>query len=209
MGGDPWVCRSICPLRGHSCGCEGRRDTSKPGVLRLLRWALESAGLVHLAWCPFGAARSLSSLVARASTLRASVSRRWLRPRSVGVPKTNRGHVHRCPVTLVGSLASGVCWCEDLALRYNDKSPLENMHSAKMFELLGTPKCNVFGVLSRPQFFEARKVCIEALLASAQHSASHGRARACCLHPAIRPCVAVLSQRSSLACSASLRFLVV
>jgi len=52
----------------------------------------------------------------------------------------------------------------ELALRYNDKSPLENMHCARLFELMSTPKCNIFGNLSAHQFQEVRKTCIEAIL---------------------------------------------
>jgi len=59
----------------------------------------------------------------------------------------------------------------ELALRYNDKSPLENMHCARLFELSSQPKCNIFAALPRPQFLEVRKVCIDAILHTdnAQH----------------------------------------
>jgi len=58
-----------------------------------------------------------------------------------------------------------------LALRYNDKSPLENMHCAKLFEIVSQPRANVFASLSKPQFQEVRKLCIEAILHTdnAQH----------------------------------------
>jgi len=61
----------------------------------------------------------------------------------------------------------------ELTLRYNDKSPLENMHCAKLFELVGLPKCNIFASLPRSQFQEVRKVCIDAILHTdnAQHFA--------------------------------------
>jgi len=61
--------------------------------------------------------------------------------------------------------------CHDLALRYNDKSPLENMHCARLFELVSLSRCNVFGCLSKHQFQEVRQVCIEAILHTdnAQH----------------------------------------
>lgn len=52
----------------------------------------------------------------------------------------------------------------ELALRYNDRSPLENLHCAQLFELTGQPRCNVFAGLSRADFLEARKTCIEAIL---------------------------------------------
>lgn len=59
----------------------------------------------------------------------------------------------------------------ELALRYNDKSPLENMHCARLFEFVTMPKCNIFANLSKAQFHEIRKVCIEAILHTdnAQH----------------------------------------
>ncbi|CAJ1331698.1 unnamed protein product [Effrenium voratum] len=59
----------------------------------------------------------------------------------------------------------------ELALRYNDKSPLENMHCSKMFELVGQARCNIFSTLSKLQYYEVRKVCIEAILHTdnAQH----------------------------------------
>jgi len=61
----------------------------------------------------------------------------------------------------------------ELALRYNDKSPLENMHCARLFETVAVPKCNIFAALSKPQFQEVRKICIAAILHTdnAQHFA--------------------------------------
>lgn len=52
----------------------------------------------------------------------------------------------------------------ELALRYNDRSPLENMHCAKLYELVSTPSCNIFGQLPPRQFQEVRKSCIDAIL---------------------------------------------
>lgn len=59
----------------------------------------------------------------------------------------------------------------ELALRYNDKSPLENMHCSRMFELVGQARCNIFSTLSKTQYHEVRKVCVEAILHTdnAQH----------------------------------------
>jgi len=59
----------------------------------------------------------------------------------------------------------------ELALRYNDKSPLENMHCSRLFELVSQPKCNVFASLTKQSYYEVRKVCIEAILHTdnAQH----------------------------------------
>mmetsp|Transcript_74296 Transcript_74296/g.208570 ORF Transcript_74296/g.208570 Transcript_74296/m.208570 type:complete len:330 (-) Transcript_74296:90-1079(-) len=52
----------------------------------------------------------------------------------------------------------------ELAIRYNDRSPLENMHCARLFELAGQPKSAIFGDLDRQQYREVRQVCIEAIL---------------------------------------------
>lgn len=52
----------------------------------------------------------------------------------------------------------------ELAIRYNDRSPLENMHCAKLFEIVGHPKTAVFSQLDKNQYREARQVCIEAIL---------------------------------------------
>merc|ERR1719359_1611376 len=59
----------------------------------------------------------------------------------------------------------------ELALRYNDKSPLENMHCARLFEFVSNPKQNIFSGMSKQQFQEVRKICIEAILHTdnAQH----------------------------------------
>jgi len=53
----------------------------------------------------------------------------------------------------------------ELALRYNDLSPLENMHCSTMFGIISSkPDANVFGAMSREQRKEARSVCIETIL---------------------------------------------
>jgi cAMP-specific phosphodiesterase 4 len=52
----------------------------------------------------------------------------------------------------------------ELAIRYNDRSPLENMHCAKLFEIVGQPKTAVFSEMDRSQYREARQVCVEAIL---------------------------------------------
>jgi len=53
----------------------------------------------------------------------------------------------------------------ELALRYNDLSPLENMHCSTMFSILSSqPEANVFGNLSKEQYREARQVCIDTIL---------------------------------------------
>mmetsp|Transcript_59040 Transcript_59040/g.104933 ORF Transcript_59040/g.104933 Transcript_59040/m.104933 type:complete len:858 (-) Transcript_59040:75-2648(-) len=59
----------------------------------------------------------------------------------------------------------------ELALLYNDKSPLENMHCARLFEIVGQARCNVFASLTKAQYYDVRKVCIDAILHTdnAQH----------------------------------------
>jgi hypothetical protein len=52
----------------------------------------------------------------------------------------------------------------ELALQYNDRSPLENMHCAKLYAILAKPENNVFKVLSKEQYKEVRKVCIDTIL---------------------------------------------
>jgi len=52
----------------------------------------------------------------------------------------------------------------DLAIRYNDRSPLENMHCARLFEIVSQPKSGVFDNLDKKEYKEARQVCIEAIL---------------------------------------------
>lgn len=57
----------------------------------------------------------------------------------------------------------------DMALRYNDRSPLENMHAARLFEIAAMPKTNIFAEVT--QFKELRKVIVDAILHTdnAQH----------------------------------------
>jgi len=52
----------------------------------------------------------------------------------------------------------------ELALRYNDKSPLENMHCARLFEITGHPKTDVFIDFGKKEKSDVRKICIEAIL---------------------------------------------
>jgi len=51
-----------------------------------------------------------------------------------------------------------------LAILYNDQSPLENMHCARLFEICKSPKSNIFSNLSRNPYKEARRLCIEVIL---------------------------------------------
>lgn len=59
----------------------------------------------------------------------------------------------------------------ELAVRYNDSSPLENMHCARLFEICKNKDCDVFSRLEKDAFKQARKVCIAAILHTdnAQH----------------------------------------
>lgn len=52
----------------------------------------------------------------------------------------------------------------ELALQYNDRSPLENMHCAKLYSIVGVAENNVFHKMTREQYKEARKNCIETIL---------------------------------------------
>jgi hypothetical protein len=52
----------------------------------------------------------------------------------------------------------------ELALRYNDSSPLENMHCARFFEIVANPRTNIFSELPRKEYQEIRKYCIEVVL---------------------------------------------
>lgn len=51
-----------------------------------------------------------------------------------------------------------------LARVYNDKSPLENMHAAKLFEIASNEDTDVFKRLDKDARKTARKVCIAAIL---------------------------------------------
>eukprot|EP00929_Paragymnodinium_shiwhaense_P089589 TRINITY_DN49748_c0_g2_i1.p1 TRINITY_DN49748_c0_g2~~TRINITY_DN49748_c0_g2_i1.p1 ORF type:complete len:857 (-),score=131.72 TRINITY_DN49748_c0_g2_i1:102-2672(-) len=60
-----------------------------------------------------------------------------------------------------------------LATKYNDISPLENFHCAMLFRILSRRDQNMFKNLSRQEFKEARKVCVETILHTdmVQHNA--------------------------------------
>lgn len=52
-----------------------------------------------------------------------------------------------------------------IALRYNDKSPLENMHAATLFEIVNSdPRVNVFQMFNKASMKQVRSVCISAIL---------------------------------------------
>lgn len=63
----------------------------------------------------------------------------------------------------------------ELALRYNDISPLENHHCATAFEILRMPGCNVLRNLSVEQFKRFRESVIRCILATdmARHNELH------------------------------------
>ncbi|CAE8620918.1 unnamed protein product, partial [Polarella glacialis] len=52
----------------------------------------------------------------------------------------------------------------EMALRYNDKSPLENMHCAKLFDITSNAETDIFKLTSKENFKDARKTCIAAIL---------------------------------------------
>merc|ERR1712113_197949 len=52
----------------------------------------------------------------------------------------------------------------ELALQYNDRSPLENMHCAKLYSVCSNASTNVFSTLDRAQYKDVRKNIIEAIL---------------------------------------------
>lgn len=56
--------------------------------------------------------------------------------------------------------------CHELSLRYNDKSPLENMHCAELFILCKDASKNVFSLFEKADYKRARSVCITAILAT-------------------------------------------
>lgn len=53
---------------------------------------------------------------------------------------------------------------DELAVRYNDVSPLENMHCAKLFLVLGDDKTNVFSHLQKDDYQCVRKLVINVIL---------------------------------------------
>lgn len=52
----------------------------------------------------------------------------------------------------------------ELAVMYNDRSPLENMHCSRLFQILGDPEANVFLASSKEDYKEIRKGIIDAIL---------------------------------------------
>jgi len=52
----------------------------------------------------------------------------------------------------------------EIAVRYNDSSPLENMHVATLFEMSKLPDHDIFAGMSRMQYQDVRYLCIQAIL---------------------------------------------
>ena len=51
-----------------------------------------------------------------------------------------------------------------LALRHNDKSPLENMHCAVLYEILAEQDANIFSSLTESEWRESRKIILTCIL---------------------------------------------
>mmetsp|Transcript_132130 Transcript_132130/g.423257 ORF Transcript_132130/g.423257 Transcript_132130/m.423257 type:complete len:754 (-) Transcript_132130:20-2281(-) len=65
----------------------------------------------------------------------------------------------------------------DLAIRYNDTSPLENMHCATLFAIVQHPAMDVFMSLPQESRKEVRGICVEAILNTDNiHHVSHVKA---------------------------------
>ncbi|KAL8190467.1 UNVERIFIED_CONTAM: High affinity cAMP-specific and IBMX-insensitive 3',5'-cyclic phosphodiesterase 9A [Gekko kuhli] len=54
----------------------------------------------------------------------------------------------------------------ELAVRYNDISPLENHHCAVAFQILAQPECNIFSNIDQEQFKRIRQGIITLILAT-------------------------------------------
>ena len=54
----------------------------------------------------------------------------------------------------------------ELAIRYNDQSPLENHHAAVCFQILSQPECNIFANVSEADFLRIRVGIIALILAT-------------------------------------------
>ncbi|KAL0973034.1 hypothetical protein UPYG_G00197990 [Umbra pygmaea] len=62
--------------------------------------------------------------------------------------------------------------CTELAVRYNDISPLENHHCAVAFQILSKPECNIFANVELEAYKEIRQAIITLILAT--DMARHG-----------------------------------
>merc|ERR1712100_642037 len=54
----------------------------------------------------------------------------------------------------------------ELAMTYNDKSVLENMHCAELYAVMKQPHCDIFGSLSSSDWVDARKTVVSSVLAT-------------------------------------------
>jgi len=52
----------------------------------------------------------------------------------------------------------------EYAMRYNDQSPLENMHCAKLYTIVAVKEQNPFAKFNHEEYKESRKTCIENIL---------------------------------------------
>jgi hypothetical protein len=52
----------------------------------------------------------------------------------------------------------------ELALRHNDRSPLENMHCSVLYEIVSKDKTNVFSGLKDQQWRDVRKIILTSIL---------------------------------------------
>ena len=55
---------------------------------------------------------------------------------------------------------------DQIAVRYNDVSVLENFHVATTFEILSEDKYDIFSKLTKDQYKQVRKTMIGAILAT-------------------------------------------
>ena len=68
---------------------------------------------------------------------------------------------------------------DELALTYNDKSVLENMHIAKIYSIMGKEGCDLLGSLGENDWVACRKIIIEMILETdmSKHFESLGKFR--------------------------------
>ena len=55
---------------------------------------------------------------------------------------------------------------DNIAIKYNDNSVLENMHCAKTYQIMQIKGCNIFEGLDEESWFRSRKLIIEMILAT-------------------------------------------
>uniref|UniRef100_H0XDY2 Phosphodiesterase n=1 Tax=Otolemur garnettii TaxID=30611 RepID=H0XDY2_OTOGA len=81
----------------------------------------------------------------------------------------------------------------ELAVRYNDISPLENHHCAVAFQILAQPECNIFSSVSPHSFRQIRQSCL-CLSLDADHTcaASHTGSCLCLSSDADRTCLKMI-----------------